>query len=65
VGPAAGAPHLQRLVHPDPSLPAIRQVKCAGDFEGYLSFGIGVDHHAGLRVFTLEQPARVVLDIAT
>jgi hypothetical protein len=48
-----------------PRLPAIRQVKCAGDFEGYLSFGIGVDHHAGFRVLSLQRPARVVIDVAT
>lgn len=46
-------------------LPAIQQVKCAGDFEGYLSFGIGVAHRAGFRIFTLQDPARVVIDVAS
>jgi len=58
----------QRTYHgPDtlsPYFPALRQVKLAGDFEGYLSFGIGVSKRTGFRVFTLTHPNRVVIDVA-
>jgi len=47
-----------------PYSPALRQVKLAGDFEGYLSFGIGVSKRTGFRVFTLTHPSRVVIDVA-
>ena len=47
-----------------PILPALLQVRAAGDFEGYLSFGAGLSQRAGFRVFTLTQSYRVVVDIA-
>ena len=47
-----------------PYFPALRQLKLAGDFEGYLSFGIGVSKRSGFRVFTLTHPNRVVIDVA-
>ena len=34
-----------------------------GDFEGYSTWGIGVDHQAPFNVFTLSNPARLVIDI--
>jgi hypothetical protein len=46
-----------------PLLPTLLQVRAAGDFEGYLSFGIGVSGRAPVRAFTLTGPDRVVLDI--
>src|SRR5262245_24695917 len=42
----------------------LRQVKAAGDFEGVVSFGLGLRHRAGFRVFRLTSPTRVVVDIA-
>ena len=47
-----------------PIFPALLQVRAAGDFEGYLSFGAGLSQRAGFRVFTLTQPYRVVIDVA-
>lgn len=47
-----------------PSDPVLLQLKAAGDFEGYLSFGAGLRHHVGFNVFTLTGPDRVVIDIA-
>jgi hypothetical protein len=47
-----------------PSFPMLLQVRAAGDFESYLSFGIGLNQRAGFRVFTLTQPYRVVIDVA-
>ena len=47
-----------------PVFPALLQVRAAGDFESYLSFGVGLSQRAGFRVSTLGQPYRVVVDIA-
>jgi hypothetical protein len=46
-----------------PLLPTLLQVSSAGDFEGYLRFGIGLSGRAGLHVFTLTGPDRVVIDV--
>lgn len=46
-----------------PLLPTLLQVRAAGDFEGYLTFGIGLSGRARVRAFTLTGPDRVVLDI--
>ncbi len=48
-----------------PGFPALRQVRGAGEFEGVLSYGIGQQRKAGLRVFTLTGPDRLVVDVAT
>jgi hypothetical protein len=45
-----------------PNLPVLRDVAVAGDFEGVLSFGVGLARRTPVRVFTLTAPARVVLD---
>ena len=45
-----------------PGLPLLKEVAVAGDFEGVLSFGVGLARPAGLRVQTLTAPARVVID---
>jgi hypothetical protein len=42
----------------------LRQVKKVGDFEGVVSFGLGLRHAAGFRVFRLQNPTRIVIDIA-
>jgi hypothetical protein len=47
-----------------PIFPMLLQVRAAGDFESYLSFGIGLNQRAGFRVFTLTRPYRVVIDVA-
>ena len=47
-----------------PLFPTLLQVRAAGDFESYLSFGIGLSLRAGFRVLTLTQPYRVVIDVA-
>ncbi len=43
---------------------SLKDLRKAGDFEGYLSFGAGLDHRVGFRVLTLTDPSRVVLDVA-
>jgi hypothetical protein len=45
-----------------PGLSLVKDVAVAGDFEGVLSFGVGLARPAGLRVQTLTAPARVVID---
>jgi hypothetical protein len=47
-----------------PLCPNLRQIKKAGDFEGVVSFGLGLAHKTGLRVFRLTAPSRIVIDVA-
>jgi hypothetical protein len=47
-----------------PLCPNLRQVKVAGDFEGVVTFGLGLRHKTGFRVFRLTGPKRLVVDIA-
>jgi hypothetical protein len=46
-----------------PDYPSLRQVRFAGDFEGRVSFGIGVADRGGFRVSELGGPARVAVDV--
>jgi hypothetical protein len=47
-----------------PLCPNLRQVKDAGDFEGVVSFGLGLRRKTGFRVFRLTNPTRIVVDVA-
>lgn len=47
-----------------PLCPNLRQVKLAGDFEGVVTFGLGLRRRTGFRVFRLTAPSRVVIDVA-
>jgi hypothetical protein len=47
-----------------PLCPNLRQVKLAGDFEGVVTFGLGLRRRTGFRVFRLSAPSRVVIDVA-
>ncbi len=47
-----------------PLCPNLRQVKAAGDFEGVVSFGLGLRRKTGFRVFRLAGPTRIVIDVA-
>jgi hypothetical protein len=47
-----------------PRCPNLLQVKKAGDFEGTVSFGLGLERMTGFRVFRLTNPTRVVVDVA-
>ena len=42
----------------------LRQVKDAGDFEGQVTFGLGLSRRTGFRVFRLTGPTRIVIDVA-
>jgi hypothetical protein len=43
-------------------LPNVKEVAGAGDFEGVVTYGIGLVHKSELRVITLTQASRVVVD---
>jgi hypothetical protein len=58
----AGSPLLPRVL--TPLCPNLRQVKDAGDFEGQVSFGLGLRRKSGFRVFRLTNPTRIVIDVA-
>jgi hypothetical protein len=46
-----------------PLCPNLRQVKRAGDFEGVVTFGLGLRSKTGFRVFRLTAPTRIVVDV--
>jgi len=41
----------------------VMAVAVTGDFEGYLSIGLGIRYQSWVRVFTLGSPTRVVIDV--
>jgi hypothetical protein len=43
----------------------LREARQTGDFEGVVSWGLGLSHTACFRAFTLTGPARLVIDIKT
>jgi len=47
-----------------PRHPSLLQAKFAGDFEGYVSWGLGLDDVVGFKVTTLTGPSRIVIDVA-
>jgi hypothetical protein len=47
-----------------PRCPNLRQIKLAGDFEGVVTFGLGLRRKTGFRVFRLTGPRRIVIDVA-
>ena len=47
-----------------PLCPNLRQMKTAGDFEGIVTFGLGLRRKTGFRVFRLTSPTRLVIDVA-
>jgi len=47
-----------------PRYPQLLAVKAAGDFEGYLSFGLGLAAKGPYHVSTLTGPDRVVIDVS-
>jgi hypothetical protein len=46
-----------------PGYPSLRQVRFAGDFEGRVSFGLGVAGRDGFRVRELADPVRIAVDV--
>jgi hypothetical protein len=58
----AGTNLLPRVL--TPRCPNLLQVKDAGDFEGLVTLGLGLQRRTGFRVFRLTAPTRLVIDIA-
>ena len=48
-----------------PGLPSVVQLTQTGDFEGYLTWAIGLRAQAPFRVLALSEPDRIVVDVAT
>jgi hypothetical protein len=48
-----------------PEFVVLNEAKLTGDFEGYVSWGLGLSKPACIRAFTLTDPPRLVVDIAT
>ena len=46
-----------------PGFPQLRELVGAGDFEGYVSYGLGLSSASGFRVSTLTDPFRLVVDL--
>lgn len=46
-----------------PLFGSMRQVKFAGDFEGVVSYGAGIAGRRAFRVFRLNRPPRIVIDV--
>ena len=57
----AGSAVILRVV--SPRFLSIRQVKVAGDFEGVVSLGVGIDGRKPFRVLALASPPRIVVDV--
>ncbi len=47
-----------------PELTSVRELADAGDFEAVLSLGIGVSAETGIRAYRLDDPSRLVIDVA-
>jgi hypothetical protein len=47
-----------------PSYPTLIQVQWVEEFEGYLTFGLGLSRRAGFRVLELRRPARLTIAMA-
>ncbi len=59
-----GTPSFPQGRRVDPGLAAVKEVALLGDYEGYVSFGLGLVGKVGFRVFELSNPSRVVIDVA-
>jgi hypothetical protein len=46
-----------------PLFPQLRELTGAGDFEGVVSYGLGLTSRSGFRVTTLTNPDRLVVDV--
>lgn len=58
----AGEPTVPARSRPD--LPVLTESVLAGDYEGYVTVALGVEARAPFRVIELNNPTRVVVDIA-
>ncbi len=47
----------------DPEFPQLAEARALGDFEGYVTWGLGLERQSCKRIFTLAAPARLVVDV--
>jgi hypothetical protein len=45
-----------------PRMPLVKEIVCSGDFEAIVTYGVGVSRKAEIRVLTLADKSRVVID---
>ncbi len=62
--PRTGAGSFDLRLVVDPALPALRQVRFGGEFEAHIAAGLGLAHRTGFRAIALNNPPRVVVDVA-
>src|SRR5262245_6094980 len=48
-----------------PGLPSLKEVALIGDFEGVVTYGLGVDHKVPFKVLELSNPSRIAIDVTT
>ena len=48
-----------------PGYPTLRQVRWVDEFEGHLTFGVGLQRRVGFRVLELRGPPRLAIDVAS
>jgi hypothetical protein len=48
-----------------PGYPTLRQVRVVDEFEGHLTFGLGLARRVGFRVVELRGPPRLAIDVAS
>lgn len=46
-----------------PNLPVAKEIVSVGDFEGIVTYGVGLTEKRELRLITMANPARLVIDI--
>jgi hypothetical protein len=46
-----------------PKLPIVKAIVCSGDFEGVVSYGIGLGKKAYTRILLMDNPNRLVIDL--
>lgn len=62
--PSTGSPTYSGPLDMTPGLPSLLEVRQTGDFEGYLTWVLGLAQEADFRVSELGDPFRVVVDVA-
>jgi len=62
---AAGYPTYTGSTDQKPGLPVVQEVEQIGDFEGVLSWGIGLSQQSCMRTLELTGPTRLVIDVQT
>ena len=62
--PNTGTPTYLGPLELKPGLPEILEAERVGDFEAVLNWALGLSAEADFRVTTLEDPPRLVIDVA-